>query len=98
METGDIVIIQDKDAPRGSWKLGRVVKAFKGIDNKVREIEIQYRNDGHRDFTTIQRSVQKVIVILPANNREVKANLKSVPPPSVLMISNDSRMVDANRS
>ena len=67
IEVGDVVIIQDKKAPRGSWKLGKVSNTFKGVDEKVRKIEIQYRNEGNRDFMTIQRSVQSVVVILPVN-------------------------------
>ena len=67
IEVGDIVIIQDKKAPRGTWKLGKVSNTFKGVDDKVRKIEIQYRNEGNRDFMTIQRSEQSVVVILPVN-------------------------------
>ena len=66
IEVGNVVVIQDKNVPRGIWKLGRVSKTVKG-DDKVRRIKIQYKNKGHREFTTVQRSKQSVIVILPVN-------------------------------
>ena len=62
---GDIVIIQDNNAPRGQWKLGTVSKSVYGIDNKVRRIEIQYKNKDSADFVTIERAVQKIAVVLP---------------------------------
>ena len=62
---GDIVVIQDHDLPLGQWKLGRVIKTFPGIDNKVRRIEIQYKNKNSDVFVTIERAVQKVSVVLP---------------------------------
>ena len=64
---GDIVIIQDKDAPRGNWKLGRVSNAIKGIDGNVRRLEIQYKVKDN-ELSTIQRSVQNTIVILPSED------------------------------
>ena len=66
---GDIVIIQDNDLPQGQWKLGKVVKAMPGIDQKVRKIEIQYKNKNSDTFITIERAVQKVSVILPVDDK-----------------------------
>ena len=65
---GDIVIIQDSDLPRGQWKLGKVVKTIPGIDQRVRRIEIQYKNKNSDTFVTIERAVQKVAVVLPIDD------------------------------
>ena len=62
---GDIVIIYDKDLARSEWKLGRVCEVIEGSDKVIRRIKIQYRNKGCNQFTSITRSIQRVIVILP---------------------------------
>ena len=38
-----------------------------GIDGIVRRIKIEYRNNDSKELTTIERSVQKVNVILPVD-------------------------------
>ena len=65
IQEGDIVIIADKNLNRGEWKLGRVTEVVPGIDGYVRRISIQYKNKGSSIFTTIERAVQRIVVILP---------------------------------
>ena len=63
----DIVLIQDSNAIRGSWKMGRVTEAAPGADGKVRNVKVQYKNSG--SFVTIDRAVQKLVLLLPCNEQ-----------------------------
>ena len=40
LKKGDIVLVQNPAAPRGDWPLGRVTRAFKGEDDRVRVVEV----------------------------------------------------------
>ena len=64
VKVGDIVIVQDANQMRGKWKLGKVSRADPSLrDGFVRNIEVQYRNN------TIQRPVQKVVVLVPVDEQ-----------------------------
>lgn len=74
VKVGDVVLIQDSNAVRGQWKMGRVTQAFPGDDERVRKVEVQYKcfppDDKSKEYkgnsyTTIQRPVQRLVVILP---------------------------------
>ena len=41
MREGDIVLLTDKDAPRGLWQMGRVIDVHHGKDNLVRSALVQ---------------------------------------------------------
>lgn len=78
LQVGDIVIIQDNNALRGNWKLGRVSKVFAGSDGKVRRVDVSYKNATSKEklneytgrgFTTVERSVQRLVVILPVEEQ-----------------------------
>ena len=66
----DIVIIQDKDLPRGQWKTGIVTKAEPSSDGKVRHVSIKYKNPMSSSFVEVDRPVQKLVVLLSAEERE----------------------------
>ena len=79
VQLGDIVLIQDSNDVRGKWKLGRVSKCKVSDDGKVRRVEVQYKiprpNERMheykgRPYTTVERAVQKLVVILPADGEE----------------------------
>ena len=71
VKVGDIVLIQDSNQIRGQWKMGRVTEANPSLrDGFVRNIEIQYKNEGAKSYTTINRPVQKVIVLVPVDQHE----------------------------
>ena len=40
LQEDDIVLVQNPAAPRGEWPLGRVTRAFKGEDGRVRVVEV----------------------------------------------------------
>ena len=66
VKIGDIVIIADKNLKRGEWKLGQVKP---GIDDKVRRVTLQYKNKCSNVFTEIDRPVQRIVVILPVDEK-----------------------------
>ena len=59
--------------PRGQWKLGKV-SVEPGIDNKVRRILITYKHENSNTFITIDRPVQRVVVI-----KRVAAGVAKIP-------------------
>ena len=71
VKVGDVVIVQDSNQIRGKWRLGRVTCAEPSLrDGFVRNIEVQYKNLDAKTFTTIERPVQKVIVLVPVDCEE----------------------------
>ena len=69
---GDIVMVQDSNTLRGEWKMARITKAPLSSDGKVRKVALCYRQLDNSPYykggpwTEIERPVQKLVVILPA--------------------------------
>ena len=71
VKVGDVVLIQDSNQIRGKWKMGRVTEANPSLrDGFVRNIAIQYKNEGAKNYTTVNRPVQRVIVLVPFDSCE----------------------------
>lgn len=66
LEVGDFVLIQDANMVRGNWKLGRVSQVYPDYEGKVRKVDVIYKHED-RTPTTVQRAVQGLVVLLPAN-------------------------------
>jgi hypothetical protein len=69
---GDIVLVKDANIIRGNWKLGKVSKVFCGEDQRVRRCTVIYKNilpglQIPNKFTSIERPIQDVIVIVPVD-------------------------------
>lgn len=82
----DIVLIQDSNQIRGRWKLGRVAAADPGKDGKVRKVDVQYKNPAPnekvgiykgRGYVTIERPVQRLIVLVPARDDQDIKDIKT---------------------
>ena len=54
---GDVVIIYDKEQPRGSWKTGIVERLHEGADGKCRSADVRVINSQGK-AVTFQRAVQ----------------------------------------
>ena len=79
LKTGDIVLVQDRKALRGQWKLAEVLEAIPGRDGKVRDVTLRYKIQasgkqassskykGAPD-TVVQRSVHRLVLILEADH------------------------------
>ena len=81
LKEGDIVLFQDSNLVRGNWKLGRVSQVFPSQDGKVRKVEVRYKNPQPgeptneyrgKNFATLQRPVQRLVVILPVDADKAK--------------------------
>ena len=73
---GDIVLIQDSNALRGHWKMGRVSNVYPGPDKKVRNVEVEYKSSTEKDtsnFIKVNRPVQRLVLLLPCDNEEACA-------------------------
>ena len=75
LKQGNIVLIQDNDSVRGEWKMGVVSKAVPNSeDGFVRNCIVKYKQklpglDFKSCFTSIQRPVQKLVVLLPVDEK-----------------------------
>ena len=76
LRKGDIVLVQEKNAIKGSWKLAEVCNAPLSRDGKVRNVSIRYKvNDnsklyeGKRD-SIVDRSVHSLVLILPIEEQQ----------------------------
>jgi hypothetical protein len=68
----DVVIVQDSNLIRGKWRLGRISKAESSLrDGFVRNVQIKYKNPCSKNFLTITRPVQRVIVLVPVEEQEI---------------------------
>ena len=78
------MLIQDANQIRGQWKLGVVVKKFPGERWKSKGVQVQYKNPkpeeavneyhGRRGFVTVERAVNKLVVVIPKEEAEKKKN------------------------
>lgn len=57
LKAGDIVVIMDSSAPRGSWPLGRVLEVFPDKQGLVRSVRLQTRAN------IIERPVTKLCLV-----------------------------------
>ena len=68
---GHIVLTQDKNSLKNSWKLTEVIKTLTSNDNRVRNVTVRYKfnKPGHeykgQSDITVNRSVHSLIIILP---------------------------------
>ena len=65
VQVGDIVVVVDKDLPRGTWPRGKVTAVYPGADNHVRVVDVKMQAGVYR------RPVAKICVldVKPAGER-----------------------------
>ena len=78
VEVGDVCLMKDSNVYRGEWRLCEVTKAMKDGSNKVRNVQIvvKPKQSGSGPYITtkpifINRHVSNIIVLVPANEREL---------------------------
>ncbi|XP_043206534.1 uncharacterized protein LOC122372920 isoform X2 [Amphibalanus amphitrite] len=57
LQIGDIVLVLDKDLPRGSWPLGRIVRVFPSADRLVRKALVR------TSTSTYLRPIHKMVLV-----------------------------------
>lgn len=65
LQPGDIVMILDKNAPRGSWLLGRVVHTKMDAKGLVRQVLVKTRS------STLERPVDKLCLICETEDQKL---------------------------
>ena len=70
---GDIVLVQDSNAVRGSWKMARVSQTFIDNDSKVRRVTVEYKNldpDEKSEYKgkRYERPVQQIMMQMLLND------------------------------
>ena len=69
---------------RGNWKFEIVSRTDPEDDGKVRKVEVQHKNPKSgevvekyqgRDYVTVQRGVDGLIVLVPTDNKDEETNL-----------------------
>lgn len=75
LRVGDVVIVQDQNTIKGTWKLAEVCSIIPSSDGKVRDVEIRYKiqkengdYEGQQDVR-VNRSVHKLVLILPVEDQ-----------------------------
>ena len=63
------MLISDKHIPRGLWKVGRISAVEPGIDGRIRRVSVQNKLVGNDSQITIERPVQRLVVILPVEEQ-----------------------------
>lgn len=56
LAVGDIVVIMDPSAPRGSWPLGRVLEVYPDARGFVRSVKLKTKS-------TIERPISKLCLV-----------------------------------
>ena len=78
LQVGDVVLVADDSALRSSYKLALVVESFKDKHDRVRHVNIMYKNVGTEPSkiykgkvgTVLKRDVRKLVLLLPVEEQE----------------------------
>ena len=66
VQKGDVVLIDDANEFRGKWTMGVIVETIPSLDGRIRRVKVMYKNPNE----TVERAVQKLIVLVPVNEDE----------------------------
>ena len=69
VKLNDVCLIRYKSKVRSSYRLGRVIEVHPSGDGLVRRVTLQYRLPNEKKFRTVDRAVQGIAVIVPAEEQ-----------------------------
>ena len=95
---GDVVMIADRNALRGEYRLAIVDRVKKGDDGKVRSCTLKYKMNSAKkgegytgcNYTFVDRGVQRLVLIIPCNEEAEVEEMEGLHPCIVNDICNDS--------
>ena len=67
LQVGDVVVVAERKLPRNKWRIAKVDEVTPGIDGLVRRVKVIYKNKDSSQYTKVERSVQRFIVLLPVD-------------------------------
>ena len=67
----DIVVMEDANAVRGSWTIGRIVNVYPGNDGRIRNVKVKTASSEY------QRPITKIAVIYPSEGYEMSPTASS---------------------
>lgn len=70
LTVGDIVMVKDDQAQRNNWPLGKVVKASKSDDGRVRKATVLICRDGQKK--TYDRPISALVLLVPTNDVPIR--------------------------
>lgn len=73
VKIGDVVLLKDNNALRGSWRLARVINTIPNEDGIVRRIVVrckQINDTGGGKMTELERAAHNVVVVVPADEAD----------------------------
>ena len=84
---GDVCLIEDQNALRGDWRIGRVIRVYPDKHGIVRNVElaVAQRYDGKKTYafkepSLLKRHVSRVIVLVPSETEDQSSSGASSSP------------------
>lgn len=76
---GEVIFIRDPNEVRSNWRLGIVSRVDPGTDSRTDGTGETVDNDQGCGYITVQRAVNQLIVLVPADREDDKNRLKLRP-------------------
>ena len=73
---GEVILIRDPNEVRSNWRLGIVSRVDPGTDGRTDGTGETVDNDQGCGYITVQRAVNQLIVLVPADREDDKNRLK----------------------
>ena len=68
LEVGDLVLIRNKNAPRKSWPMGRIIEIRRGSDSLVRSAIVKHCHEkissNNLQISLLERPISNLVLIL----------------------------------
>lgn len=77
MHPGDILLIENKETHRGTWKKGRILKLLVGKDGVTRGVAMETVVNGHK--RRLERAVQQIYPLEIRGNQNTEKRQEDKP-------------------
>ena len=69
------MLLQDSNEVRGKWKLALVTKVVPSEDGRIRRVSVSYCVQDTGSRQEVERAVQRLVVIVPVEERNCGAGV-----------------------